>query len=160
LDYTFSVSNLSPYPLNGVQAVITLPTGVDYIGEVSDATTLQAKYCRRHVGPVGTRKKPNDHGSDRRGQRSSRGNAVGDQRTGAVSDSAVSKRKRANDVRKCTSTVSRLSFAFGQGREYIRRRSLSITIWVRRFFYHLGGGHRFVTSGAAISSTGHEAAKR
>jgi len=43
LDYTFNVSNLSPYPLNGVQAVITLPTGVDYIGEVSDATTLQGQ---------------------------------------------------------------------------------------------------------------------
>jgi uncharacterized repeat protein (TIGR01451 family) len=43
LDYTFSVSNLSPYPLNGVQAVITLPAGVDYIGDLSDATTLQGQ---------------------------------------------------------------------------------------------------------------------
>jgi len=42
LNYIFNVSNLSPYPLNGVQAVFTLPAGVDYIGDLDDSTTLQA----------------------------------------------------------------------------------------------------------------------
>jgi len=41
VDYTVTVSNLSPYPLNGVQAVFTLPAGVDYIGDLSDTTSLQ-----------------------------------------------------------------------------------------------------------------------
>jgi uncharacterized repeat protein (TIGR01451 family) len=43
LDYTLNVSNLSSHALNGVQAVVTLPTGVDYIGGLSDAITLQGQ---------------------------------------------------------------------------------------------------------------------
>ena len=43
LDYRLNVSNLSSHVLNGVQAVMTLPSGVDYIGDLSDMTTLQGQ---------------------------------------------------------------------------------------------------------------------
>jgi hypothetical protein len=41
VDYSLNVSNLSSHALNGVQAVVTLPGGVDYIGDLSDSITLQ-----------------------------------------------------------------------------------------------------------------------
>ena len=43
LAYTLHVENLSPYALNGVQAVVTLPTGVDCTDDMSDTVTLQGQ---------------------------------------------------------------------------------------------------------------------
>jgi hypothetical protein len=42
LVYTVDIANVSPYALNGVQAVISLPNDVDYTGDLSDSITLQA----------------------------------------------------------------------------------------------------------------------
>jgi hypothetical protein len=42
LVYTLNIANVSPYALNGVQAVISLPNDVDYTGDLSDSITLQA----------------------------------------------------------------------------------------------------------------------
>jgi uncharacterized repeat protein (TIGR01451 family) len=41
LTYSINITNLSRYPLNGVQAVLSLPTGVDYTGDLNEGITLQ-----------------------------------------------------------------------------------------------------------------------
>jgi len=43
LIYSLDISNLSAYPLNGVQAVVSLPNDVDYTGDLSDSITLQGQ---------------------------------------------------------------------------------------------------------------------
>jgi uncharacterized repeat protein (TIGR01451 family) len=43
LTYSIDVTNLSRYPINGVQAVLSLPSGVDYVGDLNEDITLQSQ---------------------------------------------------------------------------------------------------------------------
>jgi hypothetical protein len=43
LVYTLELANISSYALNGVQAVVTLPSDVDFTGDLSDSATLQGQ---------------------------------------------------------------------------------------------------------------------
>jgi len=99
LNYIFNVSNLSPYPLNGVQAVFTLPAGRRLHWRPRRLDDVAGAECRRRdYRQAGGWREPHDYDSHRRRRKSSGRNAVAGVRAGAVGDGAAGDREPAKHV--------------------------------------------------------------